>query len=918
MIPSGTVTFLFTDIEGSTQLWEKYPEAMKDALAKHDSLLRSIFESHHGHVFKTIGDAFCVAFVSPSDALNASLEAQRVLQTESWGETPLKVRMALHTGEAQQRDGDYFGQPLNRVARLMSAGHGGQILISISTQKLIGDKLPSGVMLKDMGERRLKDLIRPERLFQAVAADLPQDFSPLKTLDAFRHNLPVQLTSFVGREKEIAEVKKLISEKRLVTLIGPGGTGKTRLSLQVGADVLDTFDDGVWFVELASVSDPALVAHAVAAVLSVREDQGKPLVDALQDYLRAKSLLLILDNCEHLIESCAELADTLLRSSPGLKIIVSSREALGIAGETSFRVPSLSLPDVHHLPTVEGLTQFDAVRLFIDRAVSVKSDFHVTNANAPAVAQVCHRLDGIPLAIELAAARVKGLSVEQIAARLDDRFRLLTGGSRTALPRQQTLRTSIDWSYDLLSEPERVLLRRLSVFVGDWSLEAVEAVTSDQLSVSSEQLTNKTDRRLLITDNILDLLLRLIDKSLVVEEERGGEARYRLLETIRQYARDKLFESGEVEQLRARHLEFFLKFAEEARPKLRSAEQLELLDRQRSEYENLRVAVGWAREGGTPISSSAEIGLRLISALEQLGDVYLLLGVGSQAVTFYQDAIALCKSLAGVDKMIALRLHGKIIGTVDVLTVEFERYKAFAKIGAASLASLKAELKLAENRAPDPEMVRLLTILSKAAWTEQVQPDWDTAGRYARAAVEMAEKLDNPLELSVALSALGDVSFARGLLREFVQVCLQRLTLSRDPRFSDARQRVSALIRTSYALVTVGEYAEAMPHLSEAASLAEQTLAVYEQRAVLQHSAYCMFRLDRWDEVLEILDRVRDIQKRYPRERAGPECFPIALAASVHTRRGESNLGEAEREEAQAIMTSNNGALEHWGRGLLH
>jgi len=599
-LPTGTVTFLFTDIEGSTRMWEKHPEAMQTALIRHDMLLRENIEAFDGYVFKTVGDAFCAAFRTAPAALDAALAIQRALLAEPWGETPIRVRVALHTGNAQERDGDYFGSPLNRVARLLSAGHGGQTLISAATQELVRDQLTPGVSLKDLGERRLKDLDRAERIFQLVIPGLPADFPPLKTLESFPNNLPLQLTSFVGREKEIAEVKRLLGAARLLTLIGPGGTGKTRLSLQVAADLLDRFPDGVWLVELAAASDPALVPQAVASVLSVREEPGTPLIKTLTDYLRAKSLLLILDNCEHLIGAAAQLVETLLRACPHLQVVASSREALGIAGETSFRVPALSAPALQSpalwASDLQSLTQYEAVRLFIDRAVAVRAEFQVTNANAPALVQTCCRLDGIPLAIELAATKMRAMSVEQIAARLDDRFRLLTGGSRTALPRQQTLRALIDWSYDLLGETERILLCRLSVFAGGWALEAAEMVCGDDDTLPAV--------------DVLDVLTRLVDKSLVVAEEQSGETRYRLLETIRQYAQDKLLESGEDVQIRTRHLDFFLRLAEEIEPKLRGPAQYDGLERLEIVHDNLRSALEWSTSTGC-----VERGMRLASAL---------------------------------------------------------------------------------------------------------------------------------------------------------------------------------------------------------------------------------------------------------------------------------------------------------------
>lgn len=606
-LPTGTVTFLFTDIEGSTQLWEQYPEAMKGTLARHDALLRLAIEANNGYIFKTVGDAFYAAFPTALEALTAALAAQRLVQAEAWGETPIRVRVALHTGAADEREGDYFGPPLNRVARLLSSGHGGQMLISFATKELLHEHLPAGIQLRDMGERRLKDLIRPEHIYQVLAPDLPTGFPPLKTLDTFRTNLPAQLTSFVGREKEIAEVKALLAASRLITLTGPGGTGKTRLSLQVAIDLLDMFSDGIWFIELAPVSDPGFVSQTVATALGLREEAGRPIIELLTDFLQAKRSLLILDNCEHLVEASARLAESLLRACPDLKILASSREALKIAGETPYRVPSLSTPDPRQIPPLETLTQYEAVRLFVERATTALPSFTVTPDNAIAVTKVCQRLDGIPLGIELAAARVKMLKVEQIAARLDDRFRLLTGGSRTALPRQQTLRALIDWSHDLLSESERALLRQLSVFAGGWTLEAAEQVAGGTWQVVGDSPTRHLS---LATSDVLDLLTQLVNKSLVdVERVPGQEVRYRLLETIRQYAREKLLESGEGEQVRDRHLDYFVNLAERAEPELTGPRTPEWLKRLEVELDNLRTGLEWALE------HNAEVGLQLASIL---------------------------------------------------------------------------------------------------------------------------------------------------------------------------------------------------------------------------------------------------------------------------------------------------------------
>ena len=599
-LPTGTVTFFFTDIEGSTKLAQAHPAEWEAARQRHHAILRAATEAHQGYVFQIIGDAFCVAFPTASNALQAGLAVQRALQAEAWGETPIRVRMGLHTGAADARDGDYHGYlTLVRVQRIMSLAHGGQILLSQSTADLAREPLPAGVTLRDLGEHRLKSLPNPEQLWQLVAPDLAQVFPPLQSLNSIPNNLPIQLTSFVGREQEIADVRRLLATTRLLTLTGSGGTGKTRLSLQVAAEVLGQFPDGVWFVELAPLADPAFVPQSVASVLGVQEQPGWPILATLSDHLRYKHLLILLDNCEHLIEACAKFADTALHTSRETRILASSREALGIAGEATYHVPSLPSPNPREALPVTEIAKYTAVQLFVARAQAVKSTFSIGEANAPAIAQICHRLDGIPLAIELAAARIKVFTPEQIAARLDDRFRLLTGGSRTALPRQQTLRSAIDWSYSLLSEPECILLCRLSVFAGGWSFDAAEAVCADSVGADGRQPLFAVD--------VLDLLTRLVGKSLVVEEENNGEARYRMLETIRQYARDKLLESGEGQPVRTRHLAFYVRFAESFRSNIFDLLAFRKIE---TEHDNVRTAIEWALE-----SRDGSSGLRLGYAL---------------------------------------------------------------------------------------------------------------------------------------------------------------------------------------------------------------------------------------------------------------------------------------------------------------
>lgn len=594
-LPSGTVTFLFSDVEGSTRLLEEFPEAQRSALIRHGELLRGAISAHDGFVFETIGDGYYAVFTRPGDAVAAALKAQLDLQAESWGEIgQLRVRMALHSGAVESQGQRYYGAPLYRCARLLALAHGGQVLLSAATAQLVRGLLPADATLRGLGTHRLKDLAAPEEVFQLIHPGLADDFGPLHSIETIPTNLPIQLTSFVGRDHEMTELMELLRTNRILTLTGAGGVGKTRLAMQTAADLVDRYPDGVWLAELAPLSDPALVAHEVASSLGVHEQQGRPLTQTLVDYLRSKEALLVLDNCEHLLEASAQLVDALARSCPGVQVLATSREALGVAGEVDWRVPSLSLPDPGGETAADRLLECESVRLFVDRARAAVPSFRLTDDHAVAVADVCCRLDGIPLAIELAAARVKVLSAEQIASRLDNVFALLTGGNRLALPRQQTLQAMVDWSYDLLSEPERRLFNRLSVFAGGWTLEAAESICGGDGVF-----------------DVFDLLARLVEKSLALAEDHGTEIRYRLLEPMRQYAAEKLRASGEDTRLQDRHLEWFVAFAEQAEPHLDGADAGTWMGRMETDLDNIRGALRWSSREG----ESGEAALRIAAAL---------------------------------------------------------------------------------------------------------------------------------------------------------------------------------------------------------------------------------------------------------------------------------------------------------------
>jgi predicted ATPase/class 3 adenylate cyclase/DNA-binding CsgD family transcriptional regulator len=601
-LPAGTVTFLLSDIEGSTRLWATHPEAMGEAVAQSYAILDGAIGSHEGvrPIEQGEGDSVVGAFSRASAALAAALQAQRELHAHAWpGGIALRVRIALHTADAQLRDeGNYFGLALARCARLRAIARGGQTLLSRATRDLVVDRLPAGVALVDRGLHRLRDLGRPEHVFVMVHDDLSSELGVLRSLDAFPNNLPDQLTSFVGRQAELTELRRTLSESRLVTLTGAGGAGKTRLSLQLAADALEQFPDGAWWVNLAPVSEPDQVAEVLASALGVRPLPAMTSLQACCAHLAGARALVMLDNCEHLLVACGESAEALLRGCPEVTVLATSRTPLGVAGETDWRIPSLSLPaqraEGAPRQPLEGLAQSDAVRLFIERARKARHNFTVTNDNAPAVAQICQKLDGLPLAIELAAARVRMLSAEQIAAGLGDRFRLLTGGTRTALPRQQTLRASVDWSHELLSDTERRLLRRLAVFAGGFTLDLAEATAAD------DQLERVA---------VLDTLASLVDKSLVVAEERGPAVRYRLLETVRQYATERLHEAGEAAALADRHRDALLAMAESIGEQLHGSEQAHWLSVLDAESANLAAALERAAD------TDGELALRLCIAM---------------------------------------------------------------------------------------------------------------------------------------------------------------------------------------------------------------------------------------------------------------------------------------------------------------
>jgi predicted ATPase/class 3 adenylate cyclase len=788
-LPIGILTFLFSDLESSTRLWDEHPDVMKEALARHDGILRDAVEAQGGWVVKTTGDGLHAVFETARAAAAAAVGAQRSLAREEWGATgPLRVRMGLHAGEAEPRAGDYYGPVVNRAARLTAAAHGGQILLTQATEAALRDHLGEDLSLLDLGEHRLRDLSRPEHVFQLQGPGVSDDFPPLRSLEAFSGNLPLQLTSFVGRSEELAGIARLLGKSRLVTLTGVGGVGKTRLAIQVAADTLPAYPDGAWLCELAAADDGVALVEVVAASLGVSPRAGVSLMESVREFLRAKQVLLILDNCEHLLDAARELADDVLHECLKVRILATSRQGLGIGGERVFPLRPLSVPEpsaVH-----EATVASDAVRLFADRAEAARSGFAIDETNAGAVAEICRRLDGVPLALELAAARVMAMSPTDVLGRLEERFRLLTGGRRTAVERHQTLRAAVNWSYELLEPTERLVFDRLGVFAGSFDAAAAEAVAAGDGMAAWD---------------VLDALTSLVTKSMVaLEETREGRVRYALLETLRQYARERLDEIDDADAGRRRHAEYYAGVAETIGPALEGPDELMWRHKLRAELDNLRAAVAWALDAAS--DEDAELGLRIIAALVNtvIGDMALgVSGWGEAALhrvestvpgrrTAVLTAAALnAGARSDFDAMRTLALAALRKGlpadtpspAYPYLALsssygfrgDFDRALAIIGDGQAALDAIHAD---DFNR---------LVLHAGAANYAGVQGDRSRARAETDACLELARRIGNPSTLSASLYLLGrafwpdDPRAALDALEESVAISrsgVQRGTLS--------------------------------------------------------------------------------------------------------------------------------------------
>ncbi len=777
--PSGTVTFLFSDIEGSTARWERDRDAMAAALARHDALMRAALEARDAYVFKTMGDSFCAAFAQPQQATAAAFDAQRALGAEDFSAVEgVAVRMAVHTGTADERDGDYLGPVLNRVARLLAIGHGGQVLVSGTTAELLQAQMPPHLSLRDLGAHRLKDLTQPERVYQLVAPQLPEEFPALRSVDSFANNLPLQLTSFVGREHEVGEIKRLLQNNRLVTLVGAGGAGKTRCAIHVGAEVLEGFGDGVWLVDLAPISDASVLTAEVAQTLGVREERNRPLLESVAAYLKNQRLLLILDNCEHVIDEARNVLTTILRACPDVRVLTTSRESLGIGGEQVFRLPSLAVPPAGEAVTAQSALRYDAVALFSERARAADIRFEIGDENAAYVSEIARRLDGIPLAIELGAARIKVLSPQQLAQKLNARFRVLTGGDRSALPRHQTLRATIDWSFDLLTERERALFRKLSIFAGGCTLPAAAEICG------GDGMIDELD--------VLDSISSLVDKSLVVVESFGDHRRYRMLVSMREYGLERLAEVNEAEVTAARHARFFATLLKELAPRVDALDDAEWRRVLLPEIDNLRAAIEWTIFK----RHEPEIGLRLLAAMAWPE----LITTSQEALTWFEAAAQL------VDAMPDPLVHACILRQRVALESQVGRPLA----GREQTAQQAVQLARAASDAD--EIARALTTLGSCL---------RSAGRFDEADRILTEAYQTPQLLSPITTNM--------VLRAWAVTDLQRgeVEIARR-RFSEvARLERPGSEAHASALLNLGELEFATGNVQAAREAAAQAKETY-------------------------------------------------------------------------------------------
>jgi predicted ATPase/class 3 adenylate cyclase len=847
--PATVTTFLFTDIEGSTRLWEEDPERMRPALARHDAIARAAVEGNRGTVVKMTGDGVHAAFQDPLDAIHATLQIQQALaDPQQTHGMVLAVRCGLHAGPVEQRDNDFYGTAVNRAARIMGAAHGGQMLLSRTVAEMTLGRLPHGVALRDLGSIRLRDVGSAEYVFQLVHPGLRQDFPALRSLAGTPNNLPHQVTSFVGRERELADIARLLGENRLLTLVGMGGLGKTRLSLQVADAQMESFPDGVWFVELAPLRDPRLVTQLVATALGVKEDAQRPVAEAVANYARDRRLLLILDNCEHILSSCAEFARWLLLSAPLAKILASSREPLYVYGEATYTIAGLAVPESPATSSAPAASRYEAVRLFVDRARAVQPTFEIGPANAQAVASICRQLDGIPLALELAAARVRTIPVQEIAVRLGDRFRLLTSRDSTVLPRQQTLRALIDWSYDLLAPGEQALLRQLAVFAGGWTLEAAEAVCE-----CPEQ-------------SVIDMLSRLVEKSLVVLDPDSG--RYRLLETVRLYAQDRLNESGEGESARDRHLAFYCAFAAGAKAKLVGPEA-DWLSRVDRELENILVAHDWANQA----KRGGELGLGLVTPVKFYWFHRGLLELGLRLTV---EAL----ERPGAQKRDLARCKGLFdAGQFLYFTGRYSQARPY----------LEDSLAIARELGDEKGVAAVLQPLGMAALG---QGQFVTAGDYLEEALALAVKRGNKRELAAALTVLAQLRRVEGRPDAARQLYEQGLAIAVE---LDDKESVAISLLDLVMVSDLADWKRMREMLLEALAIADELLSTRVMLSALEVCAGLAAVQTAWERAAQFYGAAEALAERTALRRdPADEAYLAPLIGKARDALGSAQFSAAE------------------------
>ncbi len=940
-----TLTFLFTAIEGAARLWDGQAQAMTGALARHHAILQQVISTGGGHVFQVVGDEFCVAFEQITPALRTVVAAQYALLAEDWAVVGgLRVKMALHVGLAELRGSDYYASPtLNRLARTLAVTHGSQILVTAATREGVHGYLPEGYALRDLGERKLRDL-PPEHLYQLVAPGLADSFPPLPTLDARPHNLPAQLTTLIGREAETATLRSSLRQTRLLTLTGPGGAGKTRLSLAVAATLLDEFADGVYFVPLAPVSDVGLVASTIASTLGVKETAGQSATNALQSYLQGKQMLLVLDNFEQVVEA-APILNGLLTASPRLKLLVSSREVLHLYGEQEYAVPPLALPDLKRLPPSSELERYAAIALFVARANAGRPDFHLSAENAAAVAEICTRLDGLPLAIELAAARIKLLTPRQMVERLASRLALLNSGNRNPDPRQRSLREAIAWSYDLLGAEEQSLFRRLAVFVGGCTAEAAFAICNCDGSLPFDVLgglASLVDKSLLRSAEERDGSLRFqmleTVREYALEKLTGNESRYDMQKAVREYALEQLAESGESATLRTAHTAYYVAFAETADQQLRGRELAHWIVRVEAEHDNLRAALQWT------LATEAPLALRLATAL---GYFWMIRGYYSEGRQWLEVARAQDRQTT-IMQAAALNALGNIVrmqGEYSAARTCFEQSIAMGEelanqrtiaTALGSLANLISEqgdnniaslmlqeaLTIWQSLADEPKIASTLGRIGTVAF---YRGDLDTAARLIAESVVAWRKIGDVITAARMLDNQGVVELERGSAAGAFAAWAESLIIYRA--LDDKVNIAFTLNNAGDLLRRQGDYEQAKALLNEALTIRQELGAKLDVARTTNNLAQVILEEGGYQQAEELFERclhlfheagvMRDIAavfERLTRVEIAKQDYERAthlLAAAAALREASDNpvLG-SQREEYDRTMAALHQALD--------